>query len=69
MITLIYRAFTVNFRVFNVDFGRMFSGAFVVSYEIFITSRNMTVFLTFIVTCYSFFRKKTDVYFNFFLVD
>jgi hypothetical protein len=69
MITFIYRVFTVNFRVFNIDFGRVFSRAFVIGYEVFITSRNVTVFLTFIVTCYFFFRKKTDVYFDFSLVD
>jgi hypothetical protein len=58
MITFIYRVFTVSFRAFNVGFGRIFSRAFAAGYGVFITSRNVIVFLTFIVTCYFFFRKK-----------
>jgi hypothetical protein len=69
MIIFIYRAFIVSFRVFNISFGRMFSGVFAADYRVFTTSRNITVFLTSVVTCYFFFRKKTDVYFDFSLVD
>jgi hypothetical protein len=69
MITFIYRVFTINFRVFSVDFGRVFTGAFAAGYEVFITSRNITVFLISVITCYFFFRKITDVYFNIFFVN
>jgi hypothetical protein len=47
----------------------MFSRTLDASYKIFIEFRDMTVSLVFKVACYSFFRKITDVYFDFSLID
>jgi hypothetical protein len=59
----------VSFGAFNIDFSRVFSSAFAADYGVYITSRNITVFLASEVSCYSFFRKITNVCFDFSLVD